>query len=434
MGKIGMSTGEMESLAMEISQSRSKLEEVKRNLNSAINSFSLKNKSKSTEIELTNLHNKLKEINSLEDKMEKMNSNVIYVITKFTEMDKNCASRIKASGYDYRKKIGLLTLGEKIGDNPVGNTIDSAEAWYDRNKFIVKKVGTIVLETVAIGVAVFVFPETLEAALIWRILSFAGTAMSVDNIITASTAIYERKVDKDSEEDSSGYDIFQNIFGVAGYGVGKMTGNDPTYMKNCFKTFYDRTAAVVTVVNMAHAGTSIVDDYNKMPSLKADVSSANKTLDAMKDAEKIHKDAMLIKQNKINEINNAQKEVIDLKKLKSNIGKSNFEPYKNKFYNDKNLLKRDANKLPQLQQDLLKQQDELGVLKENTFNANDKYNKSINEVNKRYKDIKANLYNIPAGGILYNTEGTQDSFHFSYVPEEVKSIEGGIKSIFGGKR
>ncbi|URZ03935.1 hypothetical protein [Clostridium felsineum] len=50
------------------------------------------------------------------------------------------------------------------------------------------------------------------------------------------------------------------------------------------------------------------------------------------------------------------------------------------------------------------------------------------------KYIKANKYNIPAGFVLYNTEGTKDSFHFSYVPEEVKSIEGGIKSIFGGKK
>ncbi|URZ07802.1 hypothetical protein [Clostridium felsineum] len=435
MGKIGISTGEMESLAMEISQSRSKLEEVKRNLNSAINSFSLKNKSKSTEIELTNLHNKLKEINSLEDKMEKMNSNVIYVITKFTEMDKNCASRIKSSGYDYRKKIGLLTLGEKIGDNPVGNAIDSAESWYDRNKFIVKKVGTIVLETVAIGVCIWALPEAVAAWGFWEFLGATGAVFSVDNIVTASTSIYQREVQKKSEEDSTGIDMYQTVFGGLGwYGAKAFGAKDPSYWCSSFKTFYDRMSGTITVLNMAHGCTSIVDDYNKLPNLKIKASSADQTLKTMQDAEKIHKDAMLINQNKINEINNAKKEVIDLKKLKSSIGKSNFEPYKNKFYNDKNLLKRDANKLPQLQQDLLKQQDELGILKKNTLKAQNVSTERIKDLNDTYKDIKANKYNIPAGFVLYNTEGTKDSFHFSYVPEEVKSIEGGIKSIFGGKK
>jgi hypothetical protein len=40
MSKIGISTGEMESLTIEMSQGLSKLEEAKQSLNSAINNFS----------------------------------------------------------------------------------------------------------------------------------------------------------------------------------------------------------------------------------------------------------------------------------------------------------------------------------------------------------------------------------------------------------
>lgn len=442
MGKIGISTGEMKSLTIEMSNGLLKLKEAKQRLNSAIQNFSLKNKSKSTRIELTNLQKQAKVINDLEDKITKMNSNVNTMITKFSEVDKKCESKIRVRGYDYRKKIGLLTMGEKIGDNPLGNSIDGIESWYDRNKFVVKKATTIVLEIGAIGIFVYTLPETLTAGLLWECMTFAGAGMSADNIVTASTSIYQRKVEKKGEEDSSGYDVLQSIFGGVGWYSAKLVGaKDPSYWCSCGKTGYDRIAATITVANIGHGFASLGDDMEKLPGLEAEASNANETLDAAKDAERIHTEAMMGNKYKINEINNAQKEVIDLKKIKRSMSKSNFEPYKNQFYNDKNLLKRDANKLPQLQQDLLKQQDELGIFNRNTLNAENEYRKNVTKISKTYKDIKANLYNLPAGGVLYNTEGTQDSFHFNYVPDEMKSIEDGIKSIpndiksiFGGKK
>ncbi|AAK78899.1 mannose/fructose/N-acetylgalactosamine-specific phosphotransferase system component IIB [Clostridium acetobutylicum] len=430
----------MQSLKVDMRNGLLKINEAKQGLKSAVDKFSLKNKSRSIEIELKNLKRELKAVNQLEGEIRKINSNIDYMVKRFTDVDKKCASKLKTSGYTYRKKVGLLNFGEEVERVPViggiGVPIDAVESWVDRNKFVLKKTTTITLETGAIGVCIVTLPEAGITWKAWDALSAAGGVMSLDNIGTAASAIYQRKVERKSEEDSSGYDLFQSIFGGAGWYSAKILGvKNPSYWCSSGKTLYDRTSATVTVLNVGHSVTSLGKDVEKLPALKkAEASSANKTLEAANNAEKIHMDAMMATKNKINGINNAKKEVVDLKKLKKNVGKTNFEPYKNQFYKDKNLLKKDGNKLPQLQQDLLIQQDQLETFEKNTLNAKNKYNKSIRDLNKNYRDIKASLYNIPAGGTLYNTEDVQGSFHFNYFPGEIKPIFEEIKVVLGGER
>ncbi|URZ15199.1 hypothetical protein [Clostridium felsineum] len=446
MGKIGISTGEMESLAMEISQSRSKLEEVKRNLNSAINSFSLKNKSKSTEIELTNLHNKLKEINSLEDKMEKMNSNVIYVITKFTEMDKNCASRIKSSGYDYRKKIGLLTLGEKIGDNPVGNAIDSAESWYDRNKDTVDKVSIMALEGIG-GIVTGIFLPEVGALVgfaravqvVWKCLSIASICISVDTIWSNANQLYDRNVkkkssvdiQKDAQNGEFRYGLIKGASGLGVYNFAKFMGESDKYAdyaRNCWMTGVDMGMATISLLNLIHNPSNLGKDGLIISNESAKSADA---IDAIKKIEKSSNmtTAKLVEtQKKIDYINNAQKKIDYIKSLKGNVSKTELGQYKKNFnyYNDSKYLDNHSKLLPKLSVNAQNYNNNLNNLQRQIVSNKGDIKQAVNKINEARFDIKLNMYNIPTSIYLYNKEDVYSGFHMEYFKGELNPINLGV--------
>jgi hypothetical protein len=56
-----------------------------------------------------------KQMLKIERNMQQIGKNIDYAISKFQEVDAKCAQALKASSYNYRSKVGLLTNEEKYG-------------------------------------------------------------------------------------------------------------------------------------------------------------------------------------------------------------------------------------------------------------------------------------------------------------------------------
>jgi hypothetical protein len=427
---IGMSNGEMGELENDMANASIRIDAAKKSLKDAINEFSIKNSTKATNVKLNDLNSQLKNLDQIQNKTTKMISNINYIINRFCEVDSECAQQIKASGYDYRKSIGELTMGEKIGNNIVGNTVDGVESWFDRNKFTIEKVGTIVLEAVSIGVFILTLPETFT---VWTCLGVAGAILSGDSIFTQTSALYERNVENESEEDSTGVDPYEGGFGMLGSGYGKIIGGDQKYTSECFKTGYDRFAGTIVVLNAVHAGTEFfTEDSNKMLEFTEDATEANKTLEEARNAEGLKANELLENQNKIDDINNLQQKVDYIQGLQGNVSRAEFGKYRKQLNYANRLLQKGNKSLPQLENNVETYKSELGDLQFNTLEAQSKYNEAILNLDTTYKSVAGDIYSTASAPILFNTENTQSSFHLEYLPSKFFSNQYTINPVYIG--
>jgi hypothetical protein len=75
-----------------------------------------------------------KQMLKIERNMQQIGKNIDYAISKFQEVDAKCAQALKASSYNYRSKVGLLTNEEKYG-GIAGTALDWGKAaWKKYNE------------------------------------------------------------------------------------------------------------------------------------------------------------------------------------------------------------------------------------------------------------------------------------------------------------
>ncbi|KHD35210.1 membrane protein [Clostridium acetobutylicum] len=125
----GISTIGMGSTRKNINIVLDSISSAKKNLNSALQKLESDSNSSRVRTKIDELGREFKSINQLGTKIERIGKNIDYAINKFEEVDRKCSERLKASSYDYRKSIGLLTNTEKYG-GVVGSCVDWGQtAW-----------------------------------------------------------------------------------------------------------------------------------------------------------------------------------------------------------------------------------------------------------------------------------------------------------------
>ena len=299
---IGISYGVMSEAKRNLGRARDSSQEEKNSLNIAKSTLEASSSAR-LRMAADLISDRVKNVSTRIINIDKVNSGIDYAVRRFQEVDEECASRIKNTGLDFRRSVGLLNSKEKFRVDPFGSIMAGGEkawdatrtgvsnAWdktrelggefWDENGELITNVAICALEVAAVGLAL---PAILAMSAVGAtvgviavgVISAVGAIYSVNTFVDSGIKVVQKLQGKTGDE-YTGFNAIQS-------GI-KLVTKD----KGKSEDIYNLTAIGVGILTLGTAGT--LAGLSKVKNIKAAsaVRSLEKTEPLVKNANKVIK-------------------------------------------------------------------------------------------------------------------------------------------------
>jgi DNA-binding transcriptional regulator GbsR (MarR family) len=376
---IGISTIGMAQKRRSVNSALDLINSSKKNLISTLHNLESDSRSSRLSTRIDELGQEYKQMLKIERNMQQIGKNIDYAISKFQEVDAKCAQALKASSYNYRSKVGLLTNEEKYGGiagtvldwgkaawrkyNEINDDIISSEkkAWnkattvicnfWTKNKDMIIN-GAIVFGE---GVGSFFAITCLAFGTITGITEIILTVVAVVGIVYSLSTIWDstRKIIRSGINgqsiDGCNYNPLEQLYEKF---LGKDNGD----------TFYDYSSLGVAIFNMGAGGVGIVKAGGKIAKaedgvnlVQSEIGKSQKQMYEAKKAYSIVKDKLasakairnVAGDKYYDTINDSEASYRDIRKATASFGKAKktVSAYKQEYSVASNVYKNVENQI-----------------------------------------------------------------------------------------